>query len=150
METLTTSVMGAANAAIAWVIGRLGLSPAGAQLLEVRGRRTGKTHAVPVNPLEFDGNRYLFSGRGESQWVKNFRAADEATLRVGDRSERIVLVRELADEEKPQIIRAYLDRWYWEVRSFIGVPKDASLDQLAAIAPQHPVFEIGNSGQSAR
>jgi hypothetical protein len=124
------------------VIGRLGRSPGGAQLLEVRGRRSGHLRATPVNPLELDGRRYLFAPRGETQWVRNFRAAREGTLSVGGRSEPITLIRELGDGEKPPVIRAYLDRWHWQVAQQVGVPKDATAEQLADIAPNHPVFEF--------
>jgi deazaflavin-dependent oxidoreductase (nitroreductase family) len=132
----------APNAAVGWVIGRLGRSPGGAQLLEVRGRTTGQVRATPVNPLAIAGTRYLMAPRGETQWVRNFRAAGEATLRVGDRREPIVLVRELPDAEKPPVLRAYIDRWAWQVKGLVDAPKGASDAQLAGIASNHPVFEI--------
>lgn len=131
-----------ANPLFQAVIRRFGASPGGARLLEVRGRKSGQVRTVPVNPLELDGRRYLVAPRGETQWVRNFRAAGEAALRVGDRREPIVLARELADAEKAPVLRAYLDRWHWQVASQVGVPKDATPEQLVAIAPNHPVFEI--------
>ena len=112
-QKLRKRLAAAPNAAVGWVIARLGRSPGGAQLLEVRGRVSGRVRSTPVNPLEIEGQRYLVSPRGETQWVRNFRAAGEAALRVGGRREPIVLVRELADEEKPPVLRAYLDRWGW-------------------------------------
>jgi deazaflavin-dependent oxidoreductase (nitroreductase family) len=130
-----------ANPAVQFFIRRLGMSPAGAQLLEVRGRKSGNIHTVPVNPLEVDGHRYLVAPRGETQWVRNFRAAREGTLRVGKASERIV-GRELPDGDKPAILRAYLDRYHWQVGAQFDAPKDASLEQLAGIAGNHPVFSI--------
>lgn len=130
-----------ANGAVAFLIRRLGKSPSGAQLLEVRGRKTGKVQTVPVNPIEADGNRYLVAPRGETQWVRNFRAAGEGELKVGGRSERIV-GRELPDGDKPKILRAYLDKYYGQVASQFDVPKDATLEQLAEIAGNHPVFHI--------
>lgn len=134
-----------ANPALQFLITRMGWSPQGAQALAVRGRRSGKVYTVPVNPITLSGRRYLFAPRGETQWVRNFRAAAEGELRVGRRSEAIRLVRELPDAEKPPVIRAYLDRYHWQVASQVGVPKDASETQLADIAPNHPVFEIAAS-----
>jgi deazaflavin-dependent oxidoreductase (nitroreductase family) len=142
-QNLKKSLVGAPNTTVAWIIGRLGRSPGGAQLLEVRGRKSGEVRSTPVNPIEHDGTRYLLSPRGETQWVRNFRAAGEGALRVGDRREPIVLVRELTDAEKPPVLRAYLDRWAWQVKGLIDVPKDATNAQLAAIARKHPVFTIG-------
>jgi deazaflavin-dependent oxidoreductase (nitroreductase family) len=131
-----------ANPAMQFIIRTLGRSPQGAQLLEVRGRKSGEIRGVPVNPIEVGGRRYLFAPRGETQWVRNFRAAGEGTLTVGGRGEPITLARELSDEEKPPVIRAYLDRWHWQVASQVRVPKDATDAQLAAIAPNHPVLEV--------
>lgn len=130
-----------ANPAVQFFIRRFGMSPAGAQLLEVRGRTSGKVYSVPVNPLEVDGHRYLIAPRGETQWVRNFRVAGEGTLRVGSTSERIV-GRELPDGDKPEILRAYLDKYHWQVGAQFDVPKDATLEQVAGIASNHPVFSI--------
>lgn len=146
-QNLKKTLVGAPNAAVGWLIGRLGRSPGGAQLLEVRGRKSGQVRSTPVNPLELDGRMYLLSPRGETQWVRNFRAAGEATLRVGDRRDPIVLARELPDDERAPVLRAYLARWAWQVKGLIDAPKDATDAQLAAIAPNHPVFEIRNAGK---
>lgn len=132
----------APNVAIGWVIGQFGWSPGGAELLDVRGRTSGEIRTVPVNPLELDGGRYLVAPRGETQWVRNLRVAGEGALRVGNRKDTFEVVRELTDDEKPPILRAYLDRWYWQVSGQFDVPKNATLDQLAGIASNHPVFEI--------
>lgn len=139
---LKQTLIQAPNAVVGWVIGRLGWSPGGAQLLEVRGRKSGAIRRAPVNPLDLDGRRYLVAPRGETQWVRNLRVAGEGTLRVGDRRNAFTVVRELLDDDKPPILRAYLDRWYWQVSGQFDVPKGATLDQLAAIAHNHPVFEI--------
>lgn len=139
---LKRTLMNAPNAVVGWVIGRLGRSPGGAELLDVRGRTSGVVRTVPVNPLELDGRRYLVAPRGETQWVKNLRVVREGVLRVGQRRDEFEVARELPDDEKAPILRAYLDRWYWQVSRQFGVPKDATLDQLSAIAQNHPVFEI--------
>ena len=138
----------APNAAVKWLIVRFGRSPGGAQVLEVRGRKSGQVRSTPVNPLELDGRRYLLSPRGETQWVRNFRAAREAALRVGNKREPIVLARELADDEKRSVLRAYLDRWAWQVKGLIDAPKGATDEQLASIAARHPVFEIATKSQA--
>jgi hypothetical protein len=50
---------------------------------------------------------------------------------------------ELADDEKPPLLRAYLKRWKWEVGQFFGgVGPDAPDAELRRIAPDHPVFRI--------
>lgn len=52
---------------------RLGIG--GAQRLTVTRRRSGTTQEIPVIPIEVQGARYLVSARGETDWVKNVRAA---------------------------------------------------------------------------
>ena len=52
----------------------------GTKALSVRRRRSGRTQRVPVIPIERDGARYLVSPRGETDWVKNLRAASEGEL----------------------------------------------------------------------
>ncbi|HEX7084551.1 MAG TPA: nitroreductase family deazaflavin-dependent oxidoreductase [Gaiellaceae bacterium] len=124
---------------------RLGVSAWGSRVLEVRGRTTGEPRRVPVNPLELDGQRYLVAARGETHWVRNLRAAGEGRLLLGGRREQITAV-ELTDAEKEPILRAYLRRWKWEVGQFFdGVGADSPAEELARIAPLHPVFRIGAS-----
>jgi hypothetical protein len=61
---------------------------------------------------------------------------------LGRGRERIRAV-EVADADKVAILRAYLQRWKWEVGQFFGgVGPDASADDLQRIAPDHPVFRV--------
>jgi hypothetical protein len=47
----------------------------GAQALVVERRTSGGSQRVPVIPVEHEGARYLVCPRGETEWVKNLRAA---------------------------------------------------------------------------
>jgi deazaflavin-dependent oxidoreductase (nitroreductase family) len=128
---------------------RLGVSLVGSRVLEVRGRKSGEWRRTPVNPLEFAGDRYIVSPRGETQWVRNLRASGEGRLRKGRRTQAFTAT-ELPDEEKLPLLRAYLKKWAWEVGAFFqGVGADAPDDELRRIAPLHPVFKI-SIAQSAR
>lgn len=120
---------------------KLRLGVHGAHVLAVRGRQTGKVQEVPVNPVEVEGTLYLVAPRGETQWVRNLRAAGVAELRVGRQREQI-RVTELADEAKPSVLRAYLRRWQRETGRFFGVDANASDEELRRRAPDHPVFRI--------
>jgi deazaflavin-dependent oxidoreductase (nitroreductase family) len=120
----------------------LGVSVWGSRVLTVVGRKSGEPRSVPVNLLTIDGVRYLVAPRGETQWVRNLRAAGQGTLRVGRRVETFTF-RELAHDEKPGILRAYLKRWKFEVGVFFdGVDAKASDEKLREIAPGYPIFEI--------
>src|SRR5262249_29260477 len=121
---------------------KLGISVKGSRVLEVRGRTSGEIRTTVVNLLTVDGVRYLVAPRGETQWVRNVRAAGSGPLRVGKRREAFT-VAELADEAKPAIIRAYLKAWAWEVgRFFEGLKADSSDAEIAAVAPGFPVFRV--------
>jgi deazaflavin-dependent oxidoreductase (nitroreductase family) len=121
---------------------RVGLSVWGSRVLAVRGRKTNRWRTTPVNVLSEGGTRYLVAPRGTTQWVRNIRGAGGGELRIGRRVEPITVV-ELADDEKPAILRAYLKRWRAEVGMFFeGTGPDASDDQLLRIAPDHPVFRV--------
>lgn len=120
----------------------LGISVWGSRVLTVRGRKSGEPRSTPVNLLTVDGVRYLVAPRGVTQWVRNLRVAGEGSLRVGKRVEEFSYV-ELADDEKPAILRPYLKRWKMEVGVFFdGVDAKASDETLLGIAPGYPVFRI--------
>jgi deazaflavin-dependent oxidoreductase (nitroreductase family) len=120
---------------------RAGISVLGSRVLEVRGRVSGEPRRTPVNLLTIDGREYLVSPRGNSQWVRNARAAGgELDLLLG-RSRSHYRATELIDEEKIPVLRAYLRRWKAEVGVFFGgVGPDSTDEELSAIAPRHPAF----------
>jgi deazaflavin-dependent oxidoreductase (nitroreductase family) len=124
------------------VLTRAGLSVWGSRILAVRGRTTGQVRTTPVNLLLHGGERYLVAPRGTTQWVRNLRIAGQGELRVGRRVEPFLAV-ELADADKPEILRAYVRRWRAEVGVFFGgVDATASDEELLRIAPDHPVFRL--------
>ncbi len=123
-------------------LARMGLSIRGSRVLEVRGRTSGEWRTVPVNPLEHDGRSFLVAPRGQTQWVRNLRAAGTGQLRKGRRRTEFRAV-ELPDAEKAPVIRAYLTEWAFEVgKFFAGITKDSSDAELAEVAADFPVFEI--------
>jgi deazaflavin-dependent oxidoreductase (nitroreductase family) len=127
-------------------LARWGVSVYGARELSVVGRTSGQVRTVVVNLLELDGQQYLVSPRGNTQWVRNVRAAGRAELRVGRRRQAVVPV-ELPDADKPRIIREYLRRWKFEVGMFFeGVDENATDEQVRAIAPGFPVFALHPAG----
>ena len=131
----------AANALIGW-LAELGISISGAKALRVRGRKTGKLRGVVVNVLRVDGVDYLVSPRGNTQWVRNVRAA--GVVDMGPRWHRRRLhTTEVADAAKADLLKRYLDRWYWEVKGHIaGLTPDSGDDELHAAAPSIPVFAL--------
>ena len=95
-----------------------------------------------VNVLKAGDERYLVSPRGNTEWVRNLRAARHAELRLGRRTERFEAV-ELPDADKAPVLQAYLERWAFEVgRFFEGLDKSSTVDELNKMAASFPVFQV--------
>ena len=124
-------------------LARMGISVAGSRELRVVGRKSGQVRTVVINLLELEGTKYLVSPRGHTEWVRNLRAAGgSGEVRVGRRIEPFQAT-ELADDAKIPVIRAYLEKWGWEVGQFFeGLKKDATDEEIAAVAPGFPVFSL--------
>jgi len=121
---------------------RAGLSVVGSRVLRVRGRRSGQWRSTPVNLLRIGPERFLVAPRGETQWVRNLRAAGGGELVVGRRVETFAAT-EVTDDDKIEILRSYLRRWAFEVGVFFdGVSARSSDDELRRVAPDHPVFRV--------
>src|ERR1700757_3481693 len=128
------------NRSFGFVVG-LGLGPAHIYLLQVRGRKSGKLYATPVDVLELAGKRYLVAPRGRTQWVRNAEAAGEITLKRGSRRDRFRL-RTLDDAEKLPILKAYLDSFKREVQRYFAVAAGSPPEAFAEIASSYPAFEL--------
>jgi hypothetical protein len=84
----------------------------------------------------------LVSPRGNTQWARNVRAAGVVEMGPRWRS-REVRIAEVSDDAKPELLRRYLARWFWEVKGHIGgLTPESSDAQLRAAAPSIPVFEL--------
>jgi hypothetical protein len=110
-------------------------------VLEVRGRKSGRTISLPVDLLDLDGRRYLVCARGDSNWVRNARAAGEVVLARALRRGRY-RVCELPPNLRPPILKAYLDRYASEVQRFFPVRRGSPVEAFDGLAPHYPVFEL--------
>ncbi|HEY2619145.1 MAG TPA: hypothetical protein VGI78_17525 [Acetobacteraceae bacterium] len=121
-------------------------------VLEVSGRKSGRTISLPVDLLDLDGRRYLVCARGESNWVRNARAAGEVALVRAMRRHHYA-VRELPVDMRPPLLKAYLDRFATEVQRFFPVPKGSAVESFVDLASRYPVFElqpINGAGAASR
>ncbi|MFG2052785.1 nitroreductase/quinone reductase family protein [Micromonospora sp. NPDC048930] len=118
-----------------------GLGPGHWVTLEVPGRRSGRTVAVPLVVADHDGGRYLVAMLGErANWVANVRAAGgRAVLRHGWR-ESVRLV-EVPVADRPPILRRHL-ALAPGARPHVPVDRHAPLADFARVAAALPVFRI--------
>ena len=126
-----------------------GLGPRYAVVLEVPGRRSGLVRRTTLVRVELGGARYLVSLSGESEWVRNVRAAGGRVV-LGWRRRLAAVLVEVAPAERPAVIRAYLGRAGGTGRSwgaanearYYFVAADPSGQELAAVADRYRVFRI--------
>ena len=110
-------------------------------LLQVRGRKSGKIYSTPIDLLEINGKRFLVAPRGRTQWVRNAESAGEVTLKKGSRRLQFRL-RALSDQEKPEILKAYLDRFKREVQTYFSVAAGSPVEAFTGLVEHYPAFEL--------
>ncbi|MGV0578494.1 nitroreductase family deazaflavin-dependent oxidoreductase [Mycolicibacterium elephantis] len=112
-------------------------------VLTVPGRRTGRPRSTPITPMLIDGDRYVVNGYPGADWVRNVRAAGEATLRHGRRTERARLV-ELTPAQARPVLREFPAQVPVgvDLMKRAGVLKSGTPDELEGLAGRLPVFRI--------
>jgi deazaflavin-dependent oxidoreductase (nitroreductase family) len=128
------------------VVLRLGLPIPGKEapvVLTVPGRKSGKPRSTPITPMHVDGKRFVVNSYPGADWASNVRAAAEATLTQGRRTERVHMV-ELAWEEARPVLRAYPDQVPGGIvlGKRVGLLTDGTPDELESLAGRLPVFRI--------
>ena len=130
-------IFGRILASLVWI----GLIRGHFYVLEVRGRKSGRTISLPVDPLDFEGRRYLVCARGNANWVRNVRAAGEVMLVRAMRRRRYA-VRELSPSLRPPVLKAYLDRFKREVQRYFPVPAGSPPEAFRDLLRDYPAFEL--------
>jgi deazaflavin-dependent oxidoreductase (nitroreductase family) len=115
----------------------------GPVVLTVRGRKSGQPRSTPVTPMTVEGKEYVVGGFPGADWVENVRAAGEAAVTRGRRSERVRMV-ELTDDEARPLLR----EWPTQVPTGVGFLKRAGLvtdgrpEEFEALAGRCAVFRL--------
>ena len=134
----------------------LGLGPRDVITLEVPGRRSGVIRRTIMVRAVCNGRHYVVALAGESQWVRNVRAAGGQVV-IGRRQRRAARLVEVPPQQRAPVIRAYLLRWgrrarsravASEARNYFGVSADASLAEIQGVAEHYPVFRIEYAGDA--
>lgn len=122
------------------VLTRLGLEATYRHILTVPGRKTGRLYSTPVDVIEFDDQRWLVAGYGPTNWVRNVRAAGEATLSRGRRSHRF-RVEEADRPAAVPVLRKYMTE-IRVTRPYFDAAPDSPDQDVAAELRRHPVFRL--------
>lgn len=120
---------------------RAGISMGGMTLLTVRGRKSGQLRTTPVTIVKQNGQRWITAPFGAVNWVRNLRAAGEATLRVGHHTETISAT-ELSTGETALVLKEHLGSFPSFIRQYYNVAPTSPLEEFEAEAPRHPVFLV--------
>jgi deazaflavin-dependent oxidoreductase (nitroreductase family) len=110
-------------------------------LLQVRGRKSGKIYSTPIDLLVLNGTKFLVAPRGRAQWVRNAEAAGEVVLKKGKLRQTYKL-RALSDQEKPAVLKAYLDQFKREVQGYFPVPAGSGVEAFQPLVGNYPAFEL--------
>ena len=114
-------------------------------LITVRGRKSGLPRTTPVALVEINGRRWVIGTFGDTNWVRNLRAAGEATVSVGRRREDMKAA-ELVGEDRISFFRDVLTPYVKSLRigtlllSVLGA-RDI-VDDPAGAAEKRSVFEL--------
>lgn len=114
------------------VMWRIGL----AAVVDVPGRRTGAPRHVALIPLEVAGSWYLVSMHGNTEWVRNLRAARCCELRRSSGTHAFSTT-EVYGNERDRAIAGYLAK----------SPRPFRMDfNRRPSAEDHPVFRMAPIG----
>ncbi|HYO85835.1 MAG TPA: nitroreductase/quinone reductase family protein [Dermatophilaceae bacterium] len=142
---------------VAPVFSALGLTPDYVVRLEVPGRRTGLIRSSFMVMVACGGQRFLVALAGESEWVRNVRAAHGHVVVRHDGQRYAAHLSEVPVTERVEVIRAYIHRpsprgrpmvRTGEARHYFGIEPDATLPEIEAVAPNYPVFRVDRVGSS--
>src|SRR5258707_4081549 len=107
-------------------------------LLTVRGRKSGHPRTTPIAVVEQNGKRYLAAPYGIVDWVRNLRAAGEAVLTRGRRSETVSAL-ELPPGEAGVVLRNLIKTGNPFLARFFEVTLESSLEDFERATLRHPV-----------
>lgn len=130
---------------------RLGLTPSYVVELEVPGWRSGLPRRTLLVQIDHAGSDYLVALAGESEWVRNVRAAAGNVRLTHHRQRYHAHLTEVPVEQRAEVIRAYVHRpsprgramvRSGEAQHYFGIDAEVPLEQIAGIATNYPVFRV--------
>lgn len=122
---------------------RLGLPMGPLRILETTGRISGQPRTTPVVLTTHEGESWLVSPFGDTDWVRNVRSQPNVHL-VRLRRRQSVQLTEVAPDTAGPVLQTFLHRF----RLIPFVPPaftaaaGSDLAAFLAEAPRHPVFHV--------
>lgn len=119
-------------------------------LVTIRGRTSGLPRSTPLAIVEHGGRRWIWAPYGDVDWVRNLRAAGEATIAAGRRTEEVTAT-ELDAAQRVKFFRDVLVPVARSMRLgawFVGTVLGTDLENPATASEGRPVFELYPSGNA--
>lgn len=141
--------------AVAPAFSALGLTPSYVVRLEVPGRRSGVIRSSFMVLVASGGQRFLVALAGESEWVRNVRAAQGHVVLGAGGQRYAAHLCEVPVAERAEVIHDYIHRpsprgrpmvRTGEARHYFGIEPDATPAEIAAVAAHYPVFRVDRVG----
>ena len=114
------------------------------RLVTIRGRKSGLPRTTPLAVIEVGGRRWVWAPWGESQWVRNLRAAGRATIAARGQTEEVTAT-ELDPAERIGYFRDVLGPLARSIPfgvQFIRTVDGVDLGDPVAAAEGRRVFEL--------
>ena len=114
------------------------------RLVTIRGRKSGLPRTTPLAVIAVDGRRWVWSPWGESQWVRNLRAAGRATIAARGQTEEVSAT-ELDPTERVGYFRDVLGPLARSIPFgvwFFRIVDGVDLSDPVAVAKGRRVFEL--------
>jgi deazaflavin-dependent oxidoreductase (nitroreductase family) len=119
------------------------------RLLTIRGRKSGAPRTTPLAVIERDGRRWVWAPWGDVNWVRNLRAAGEATIHVGGRDEKVRAI-ELDPSQRLAFFRDVLGPVARRIPFGVSFIRGVDLNDPDDAARGRPVFELRDRSGSEK
>ena len=130
------------NRAFGFLVG-MGIGPSYCYVLQVRGRKTGKSYSTPVNLMAMNG-KHLLVAPWENTVGAQCRGHRADTLRRGSYNKSFRL-KEVGGPDKLPILKEYLDPYPTAVQRYFTVRAGSPAEAFVETADRYPVFELIDS-----
>lgn len=115
-------------------------------LVTIRGRKSGVLRTTPLAIIEVSGRRWVWSPWGDVQWVRNLRAAGNATITVRrersdvratelDSAQRVAFFRDILG---PVMRGIPLGAWFIRVADGVDVNRPVEAAEGRCVFELHP------------
>ncbi|GCE29519.1 hypothetical protein KDA_50030 [Dictyobacter alpinus] len=111
------------------------------RVVEIRGRRTGESHRVPLAVYQYQQQRYLIAPSRGRDWVYNLLAAGTCVLVAKGQREQVRATLTL-DDEAIRATQAYMAQLPdWALQQF-PFPASASAEEMRSKKQEFVVFRL--------